>query len=299
MSGPISSDRKVLRGRLEHRQFWAEVFGWIVGVGLVVEYWKEITDCIITRHWPSTELIGGILVTAGVFGEVFFSRLAGITTDTLQELADSDVAQSNRRAAEALESAGKAERAAAEANGRTAELNAETERLRKENNDTALLLRYRSIGDPSTFEQTMRGFSGTKYTLEFLVNSNEAGTFQNELNLALTRSDWIGASVPVARPYLGFGIYILTVPGRDCIAQSKAAEALADWLDTRSIATFSALATPEAALASPDAPLKPTNLDPGSIVIRVGPKPETIEQQERIRSEYQRRKHSRSVTPQA
>jgi len=176
-----------------------------------------------------------------------------------------------------------------------AELNAETEQLRKENNDTALLLRYRSIGDPSAFEEAMREFSGTKYTLEFPLNSPEGGTFGNELGLALTKAGWIGGMVPAPSAYLGLGVYVFIIQGPGCNAQSRAGVALADWLDARSIATLSALAAPDAALASSLS--KPEDLEPGSIVIRIGPQPETIEHQRGILSEYQRRKQYRSVTP--
>jgi hypothetical protein len=107
MSGPSKSDRETLGKRLKSRQFWAEIFGWLVGVGLLVEYWDEIIDCVIKRHWPSRPLAGGLLVTAGVLGEVLLSRLALIISDELQERADSDVSMANARAAEAIERATK------------------------------------------------------------------------------------------------------------------------------------------------------------------------------------------------
>ncbi len=101
MSGPSSSDRETLGKRVHFRQTLAEIFGWLVGVGLLVEYWDEIVDCVIHRHLPSQPLFGGILVTAGVFLEVLFSRLALNSSDELQRRADSDVAQALDRAAQA------------------------------------------------------------------------------------------------------------------------------------------------------------------------------------------------------
>ncbi len=116
MSGPNKSDRETLGKCLRFRQFWAELFGWLVGVGLLVEYWDEIVDCLINRYWPSRGLAGGLLVTVGVLGEVLLSRLALITSDKLQERADSDVAAANDRAAQAFERAVKAEERIAELN---------------------------------------------------------------------------------------------------------------------------------------------------------------------------------------
>jgi hypothetical protein len=253
---------------------WERVWTAIVVLGLAFEVVATLSRFLphdwyeaIRPHLPTLSDFGTAIVFVGVLGELVVSSKSG--------RVETDLRDENKTI--------------------VSELNAEIERLRKENNDTALLLRYRSIGDPAAFEETMRRFSGTKYTLEFPSNSWEGGTFGNEISLALTRAGWIGSSVPVARPYLGFGVYVFTVQGPDCITQSKAGVALADWLDERSIATLSALATPDAALASPDA--KPDDLEPGSIVIRVGSKPETIEQQRGIQSEYLRRKQYRSVTP--
>jgi hypothetical protein len=116
VSGPSRSDRDTLGKRLKRRESWGEIFGITVGVGLIIEYWDDIHDCFVHWHAPPMPLIGGLLVTIGVLGEVFFSRLVVSTSEELQALADSDVSQANRKAAEALERAANAERDAAEAN---------------------------------------------------------------------------------------------------------------------------------------------------------------------------------------
>ena len=121
----ISPERKVLVDRLGRREFWGELFGWMVGVGLVVEYWQEIVDCFTKRQLPPLPLVGGLVVTLGVLGEVWFSRLASKTAEEISERADSDVAQANKRAADALEAVSRADL-------NIAELNTETERLRNE-----------------------------------------------------------------------------------------------------------------------------------------------------------------------
>ncbi|MDQ2946097.1 MAG: hypothetical protein M3Y27_09170 [Acidobacteriota bacterium] len=115
MSGPSSIDRETLDKRVKRRQFWSEAFAWLVGGGLLIEYGQEIFDCFVNWYAPSLPLIGGVLVTLGVFGEVWFSRLALNASDELQKRADSDVAQANERAAHALERATSAELATADA----------------------------------------------------------------------------------------------------------------------------------------------------------------------------------------
>jgi hypothetical protein len=112
----INTDRKVLVDRLGRRQFWGELFGWMVGVGLVVEYWQEIVECFTKRQLPPLPLVGGLVVTLGVLGEVWFSRLASKTAEEISERADSDVALAKKGAAEAYERALNAEKEAAEAN---------------------------------------------------------------------------------------------------------------------------------------------------------------------------------------
>jgi hypothetical protein len=121
-SGQDSGDRETLGKRLKSRQVWGEILGWLVGIGLVVEYWNEIVACFVHRRPPSLDLIGGILATAGVFGEVWFSRLVLTVSDELQARADSDAAQANERAAQALDRAAQALDRAAQAEKHTSSL---------------------------------------------------------------------------------------------------------------------------------------------------------------------------------
>jgi hypothetical protein len=164
---------------------------------------------------------------------------------------------------------------------RVAELNVETERLRKENSDTALLLAYRSVGNMSAFEEAMRAFSGTTFVLEGIEGSNEVAHLQWELNTALRKAGWIRRQF-LAKQSIGFGVHILTVGTRAAPCRSDAAGALADWLDGKRVAVISSVKA---------------NLffELGTVVLKIGPKPETIEQLEQIRSEYARQKLSRSV----
>jgi hypothetical protein len=200
---PNKGGREKILERLKLRQFWSEVFGWVVGVGLVIEYWHEIVDCFVHRHWPSLSLIGGLLVTAGVLGEVLFSKLVLFASDELQERSDSDVAQANERAAQALERAGKAEQATAElqiavADARERQVKAE-ERLSKLQLPRAVtfdidkcvsLLRERNIvGNAEILYQPEDG---------------EAAFFSAALRAALRSAGWI-VRQPVPAPSVPSG----------------------------------------------------------------------------------------------
>jgi hypothetical protein len=176
-----------------------------------------------------------------------------------------------------------AKRAQVSAEAQIAELNAETERLRKENNDFALLHAYRSVGDLAAFEEAMRPFAGTTYVLHFPEDSTECAYLQWELNTALKKAGWIWRLFRENRNF-SFGVWVCTVSERDKPFHSPAGEAIAEWLNAKEMAVISNS-------------IAHNFFEVGTVVIEVGPRPETIEQQEQIRSEYARLKSLRPVTP--
>ena len=190
MSGPSKSDRDTLGKRLKSRQLRAEILGWIVGLGLLVEYWDELVDCIVNWHWPSRPLAGGLLVTAGVFGEVLFSRLALITSDELQQRADSDVALANERAAQALDRASRAEQATAEAN------------LARIKLEARLADRHVNSKQISLIAWRLREFTGRLITIQAL-NDNEVIRFRDGLATAF---EMAGLIVFKPAPFAAGGI---------------------------------------------------------------------------------------------
>lgn len=168
---------------------------------------------------------------------------------------------------------------------RIAELNLETERLRKENNETALLLGYRSVGDLSAFVDAMRPFSGTRYQMYVYAEDtipNEVATLQWNLNIALTRAGWISAPEPrpMRHRQLNFGVAILTVHGPKSMQRSEAGYALADWLDGKEIACLVGLIRDDV-----------FSLQDVTLKIMVGPKPETIEHHQHLRSVYREQRN--------
>jgi uncharacterized protein YjeT (DUF2065 family) len=247
MKGPISKDIKVGFG-LDGLEVATFIAGVLVVVGLLMESGPEAWTAIIRHMWPHREIAGNALVTIGVFAEVAIGLF---------------IARS-------------AKRAQLQAEAKIAELNSETERLRKENNDTTLLLGYRSVGDLSAFEEAMRPFSGTTYVLYFPEGSNECANLQWELHTALKKAGWINRVFRSDRTF-GFGVGVYTVATSERPLRSPAGEALAEWLDSRRVAVISCS-------------IAHNFFEVGTVVIDVGPRPETTEQQEQIRSEYARLK---------
>jgi hypothetical protein len=226
----------------------AEIAACIVVIGIVLEDWGAFSKLFRYPSWIGLRnAVGPLMVAGGIAFEILFSRL-------------SSSRQRKERNWLGL---------------RVAELDVETERLRKENNDTTLLLAYRSVGDMSALAEAMRAFSGTKYAIEF-SDSNEAATLQWQLNAALNNAGWKAVSHPSRSILDGYGVWIKTIADRHGFPRSKAADALAEWLDARQVATIACV-------------VKREGLDLGTVVIGIGPKPETIEQQRQIKDEYRKR----------
>lgn len=167
ISGPNNSDRDTLGRRLKRRESWGERFGIAVGIGLIVEYWDDIIGCFVHWHAPPMPLLGGLLVTIGVLGEVLFSRLVVLTSEKLQDLADSEVSQAKKQAAEALERAAKAEL------------------------DLARLRQPRMLHDKVVLIAHIKPFSGTKYNFESVFQDSESVDLLIQIEGILSSSGWI------------------------------------------------------------------------------------------------------------
>ena len=205
MRGPSKNDRRALGQRLKRRQFWADSFAWLVGIGLLVEYWNEIVDCFVNRHPPSLPLIGGLLVTLGVLGEVLFGHLVLITSDKIQARADSDVAQANKIAAESLERAGKAEQSAAEANLARVEMESRLVRL--------TINRHLTDEEIEALRERLKPFAGQPFVVTFAPTDDAATMeplfFSSQLREVLERAGWVwaGDNIPLAER-VGRGVLI-------------------------------------------------------------------------------------------
>jgi hypothetical protein len=155
----------------------------------------------------------------------------------------------------------------------------ETERLRKENNETALILGYRSVGDMQAFEDAMRPFSGTKYAMEVFVAptfSNptmtpEIASLQWHLNIGLQKAGWIMIGHVSRRGSLGFGVWLLNISDHP-IPGSGARDALAGWLDNANTATLVNTVRNDGLAAQGC-----------TVLIQIGLKPETMDQHHMIR----------------
>lgn len=225
-------------------------------VGLGFEIGPEAWGYVITSTRLPRELFGSALVAIGVFAEVALGIFIARSSKR-QEM------ESNKRIAEL--------------NERAAELNAEIERLRKDNHQMALLLSNRSISDLRELERTMKPFAGTKFAFDvhsFAFGPNgEAHNLYLLLHNALYGAGWIKVREPSRRTQLGPGVAIATIASRVPSPRADPAIQLAKWLHRDHISVVQIVGTDAA-------------LEPGTVVIAVGPKPETLEQLRMLDDSY-------------
>jgi hypothetical protein len=105
---------------------WLLFFTFLVVLGLVVEYIPEIIEKARTKQFPWKSvhtIIGGVLITAGVAGELYFEDRASKVETDLRMANDTITASLNKEAGEARKTAG-------EAGERTKQLEKDTVRLK-------------------------------------------------------------------------------------------------------------------------------------------------------------------------
>jgi hypothetical protein len=231
----------------------AKIAAWSVVFGIVLEDWDTF-GIAWNHHFPYLirASVGGAIVAVGIALEIRFSSLE---------------AKSERRIRDwyAL---------------RVAELNAETESLRKENNETALLLADRTLGDAMAFADAMKEFRGTKAVI-CVADDRESKDLAWHLEQILrTGGSWEMAAERKIGNITTEGIRVSCSRAKWMLTLScgSAGEALADWLN-KARATANAL---------------PNNDAPeDSLMITIGPKPSSLRVMKLL--ERQRFEHKREL----
>jgi hypothetical protein len=125
-----------LESALDGLGVWLLVATVLVVLGLVLEYFHQIPESIreykTNRSWgPIFIILGGILITLGVAGELFVQHLASGKETALRKANDQLFAQLNSEAAQARKDAGDAIESAAKADERASANEKESARLSK------------------------------------------------------------------------------------------------------------------------------------------------------------------------
>jgi len=131
-----------LERSLDSLTVWLFISTLLVVIGLVVEYWHDVKDLFMSRPFNRKlfqTIVGGILITVGVTGEMTVQFMASKVETDLRSKSHQIEAQLNKEAGEARESAAnavehasKAEVSLAEANERAANALRSAETARKD-----------------------------------------------------------------------------------------------------------------------------------------------------------------------
>ena len=225
---------KALEKSLDSLGVWLAVWTALVVVGLIVEFAEDLRELITERpfKWRLLRtMVGGLLITIGVAGELFIQFRASkveteIRTDSQQveALLNKQAADANKEAADARNEAGNAIKQAAQAtrdasvarrdaesfqleiakaNERAAEANwkTEEEKLARLKIEESLAPRRISGEQTSRLAKDLKPLNGQKVNLLFISGDPETAVFGDLLSSALKTA---GLEVEI-RPGMIFG----------------------------------------------------------------------------------------------
>src|SRR5438094_936050 len=114
----LESSISALEKALDSLEFWLVVSTFLVVIGLILEYWHEVKRLIEERpfKWKAfQEIVGALLVTAGVAGELVIQFRASTVETALRSASHKVEALLNKAAADSIKQAGDANKEAGEA----------------------------------------------------------------------------------------------------------------------------------------------------------------------------------------
>lgn len=195
---------------LDSIETWLTIATFFVVVGLLVEYWFPLRQLMEEWvHWRRKkalfprklvmEMIGGVLVTLGVAGELYFQ----FRSSTVEGLIRSDTHQIeallNKQASDANNRAAKASKDASDASERASKNEREAARLTKDAEDErmariqlAASISWRTPDRAliSQLSQPLRQFAGQRYAFVSDFSDPERTTVLSWLGMLLGRAGW-------------------------------------------------------------------------------------------------------------
>ena len=234
-----------LESSLDRSGVWLTVCTALVVLGLVVEYLPAIADAVRSRPiriGSFRGVVGGILVTVGVAGELFVGFRAGAIETRLRAANEQafaafnkEAGEARRAAGEAIERAGNAEKAAkgfeaqiADANARAQEAEAQAARARAESKNAVATASAASTRTTQTearitprrlsVEQRAALVSALREAptkgqviISCVMGDGEGAAFANQLDTALKDAGWPTSAAQelyVGGNPIGFGIVV-------------------------------------------------------------------------------------------
>ncbi|SRR6266478_2054883 len=195
----LERDISNLERSLDSLEGWLAFMTALVVLGLVIEYWHELPEAItaLRRAWswkPLCIVVGGILITVGVAGELVVQRIASDKETALRKANDKiftglniEAAQARRDASAASERASKADERASKNEKEAAQLRnmAEAERLERIKLEAIVAPRSLSLDQQAQIAAACSGFRGHRVLLTSYGMDGEAAALGAQIISAL------------------------------------------------------------------------------------------------------------------
>ena len=179
-----------LERSLDSWGFWLTISTLAVVIGLVFEYWYEVKRLVRERpfRWKAfQELMGAVLVTVGVAGELFIQAKSSKIETAIRDVNHNIEASLNKQAGDAKREASDANERAAQADERAAGANriAEAERLERVKLERMMLPRTLSEARQRSMSDACRPFSGHSITVFSFSGDAESARLALQIVAAL------------------------------------------------------------------------------------------------------------------
>jgi len=178
LSEPPQNRKASLDRAVDRLSRWLEFWTFIVAAGLIVEYAPDIIDAFRKRHAPSLPVVGGIVITIGVVGELWIGLRSATRAIRLREVNDALIAEANERAATAEQRAAEANRAA------------EQERLERVKLEAKIAPRFLSREEREVLSSRIRSAQVKLVDLFLYGSTPEIVRLSRQLAEALTSANW-------------------------------------------------------------------------------------------------------------
>jgi hypothetical protein len=204
----VTLQRKIssLESSLDSLERWLFAMTALVVIGLMLEYWHELPEayCEMRRagRWlwrPACIIVGAVLITGGVAGELLVQHFASSGETELRKANDQVFAELSSKSSAAIERASEADERAS-ANGK------EAAALRLKSAEIQESVASRRL--PETTRRSMSShlekYAGQTVRTQFNAGDRESGVFASGLAMALGGAKW-DVFTPGASVWVGAG----------------------------------------------------------------------------------------------
>jgi outer membrane murein-binding lipoprotein Lpp len=196
-------DKNALQQVLSSANWWMGVSTIAVAVGILGEYVAHFIfeeDARRNKREMAVSILFGVLVLGGVVGEYVFGKKLSQVSEQLQQLADAEVAQSNKDAAQARRDAETAKQEAAQLRK-----DAETERLARVKIEASVAWRHLTDAQKKDIGKALSRFSNEVVGVQYEIAGSDCSSFAADIAEALTEVRGLHVQPPTGQITATYG----------------------------------------------------------------------------------------------